>query len=471
VSGRSLKTIGQFAGKMAGNPRTVVLVDFFWTRDGDPRVPLGHASLLAALRGSTSADVRSLVRPVNATGITIDDVVATILSHVEGLHPEAADVAFGVYVWSENLVQRVVPRLRARGFRGRIILGGPQISYAGPGVDRLYPNADVFVRGYGELALCGLATSPGRPSIQGVHYAGADDECVQASVDFDVLPSPWMDGTIPLIGQKLVRWETQRGCPYRCSFCQHAEAGARLPRRALPLDRVMNEIDLLCSEEVGKIAVLDPIFNLGPRAVRVLARFAELGFAGRLSIQCRAELVTPAFLDAAQGLDVCLEFGLQTTNEGEGAAVGRENKVAKVDAVLADCRRRRIDHEVSLIFGLPSQTLGSFEESVRWCIERQVPTIKAFPLLLLRGTELDRERARWGFIESGGAMPMVIESNSFGRDDWRSMAGISQALLITEGKHPLEMRELLALARRSVPELERWQTSPEASAGSLGVRE
>jgi radical SAM superfamily enzyme YgiQ (UPF0313 family) len=449
----------------------VVLVDFFWTRDGDPRVPLGHASLVAALRARTPADVRPIVLGVNDAGRAIETIaIEEILRHVGDLEPEEADVAIGVYVWSENVVQAVLHRLRSRGFRGRIILGGPQISYAGPGVDRIYPQADAFVRGYGELPLCALAMTPGSPSIPGVHYAETHDTVGQAAVDFEALPSPFLNETIPLSAGRLVRWETQRGCPYRCSFCEHAEAGSQLAHRALKFDRVIQEIDLFCSRRIKKISVLDPVFNLKSSAVQILKRFAEHRFAGRLSLQCRAERIDSDFLDAAERLDVCLEFGLQTIHAAEGLAVGRKNDVAKVDGVLADCRRRRIDHEVSLIFGLPNQTRASFEESVRWCIERRVPTIKAFPLLLLRGTALERERAKWGYVEMGSAMPMAIESNSFSQDDWWAMAKLSQALQDTEGNHPGEMRALLALARHSVPRIARWQAPHKEAVGTRGER-
>ncbi|RDJ94133.1 hypothetical protein B4Q13_16875, partial [Lacticaseibacillus rhamnosus] len=64
-------------------------------------------------------------------------------------------------------------------------------------------------------------------------------------------------------------------------------------------------------------------------------------------------------LDAAAALDTCLEFGLQTIHEREGEAVLRRNHIGRVDDVLAGVRRRHIDHEVSLIFGLPEQTLAS----------------------------------------------------------------------------------------------------------------
>ena len=49
--------------RVAGTPlqRRVVLADFYWTRDKDPRVALGHASMLTELRAATTADVRSVV--------------------------------------------------------------------------------------------------------------------------------------------------------------------------------------------------------------------------------------------------------------------------------------------------------------------------------------------------------------------------------------------------------------------------
>lgn len=436
--------------------RRVVLVDLYWTRDKDPRIPLGHGSLLAALQVGFTGEVRSVVIAVNRGNHSPESVVTMILEHMEHLPHDRVDVAIGAYVWAESLLQRVLPLLRAR-FKGRIILGGPQISYAGEGLERTYPDADVFVRGYGEQALCALAADSGRPPIPGVHYAGSNDEVTQARVDLETLPSPLLTGLVPLLGRGFVRWESQRGCPFRCSFCQHREPGAQLRRRELADSRVMQEIDLLCAYEVAEIAVLDPIFNASPKGTEILERFATNGFKGRLSLQCRAEYIDERFLDAASQLDVKLEFGLQTIHDDEGRAVDRRNGMAKVETALKAVRERNLDHEVSLIFGLPMQTLLSFIETVRWCLERRVPIIKAFPLMLLRGTKLDRQRAQWRLVEDGDDMPCVVESNTFTRQDWQAMGRISEALRRTEGNHPTSIDALLRLADSEYPRVERWR--------------
>jgi radical SAM superfamily enzyme YgiQ (UPF0313 family) len=378
--------------------------------------------------------------------VDIEALADAILDRAAGKAEDEVDVAIGAYVWGEALIQRLLEALRRRGFRGRIILGGPQVSYAADGLERIYPQATAFVRGYGEDAICTLADDGGRPSIAGVHYAGAPDLAAQAQVDLDTIPSPYLDGLIDLSNQRFARWETQRGCPFRCSFCQHREAGARRKRRELSRTRVMQELELFCQSDVDDIAVLDPIFNIGFLSEPVLEGFAERGFLGRLSLQCRAERLTERFLEAAEALNCRLEFGLQTIRDVEGELIKRRNNIAKVNAGLAEVRRRGINHEVSLIFGLPAQTLASFLETVKWCLDRRVPVIKAFPLMLLRGTELDRERHRWSLRETGGAMPMVIGSDSFDHADWLEMARVAEALRRTEGNHPTSLVELLAIA-------------------------
>lgn len=301
-----------------------------------------------------------------------------------------------------------------------------------------------------------ITTANAVQPIPGVHWAGTPDALAQTTVNFETLPSPWLAGTIPLTGQSFIRWETQRGCPFRCAFCQHCEPGARLVRSTFDISRVQAEIDLFCESGVRDIAVLDPIFNMAPHAVGVLERFAERGFTGRLSLQCRAEAINDAFLDAASALNVCLEFGLQTVNPEEGRIIQRRNQIERVDVALAKVRSRGIHHEVSLIFGLPLQTLESFETSVAWCLKRDVPVIKAFPLLLLRGTALERDREMWGLLDTGGVMPMVRQSSSFDVDDWRAMAQISEALRLTEGRHPKDLGKLIALAAAQDPDIFRW---------------
>lgn len=435
----------------------MILVDLFWTRDKDPRVPLGHASLFTTLRARTSVDVRRLAIPVNTSKHDVNALAAEILAQADGCALEEIDIAIGAYVWGEAILQKLLPRLRELGFGGRIILGGPQLTYMGKGLETIYPDADIFIRGYGEDALCKLAAGFNPLSIKGVLVAGEFDLCAQAPINLDALPSPWLSGVIPLEGQKFIRWETQRGCTFKCAFCQHREKGQQLTHKTLNDTRIFEEIKLFCEAGVQSIAVLDPIFNTRDNATEILERFVEYGFSGRLSLQCRAELIDDAFLDAAEKLDICLEFGLQTIHKSEQKAIRRNNAMKLVDEALQKVRQRGIDLELSLIFGLPEQTLASFQSSVDWCLEREIPIIKAFALMLLRGTALERDRDKWGLVEDGDAMPKVIESSTFSEADWREMAKISEALKRSEGAHPSSIQALMRSAQYAQIDDQRWQ--------------
>lgn len=435
--------------------RKIILVDFYWTRDKDPRVPLGHASILTTLRELPNVEVVSMIEAVNDGQLQRERVVARILKETRGFAASNVDIGFGAYVWGEELLQYVLRRIRQEGFVGRIILGGPQISYSGEGLERIYPDADIFIRGYGEQALATIVSNPELKQFPGAHWAGTPDQNIQAKIDLKEIPSPWLSGTIPLLNQRFIRWETQRGCLFRCTFCQHREAGAGLQKRDLNMNQIEAEIDLFCASGVKDIAVLDPIFNAAEHAIPVLQRFKERGYEGRLSLQCRPEMITEEFLDATAGLDVCLEFGLQTIHSLEGKVIKRNNYIPKVDRVLEGVRARGIRHEVSLIFGLPLQTLASFEESVKWCLERHVPVLKAFPLLLLRGTALERDRHRWNLEVSNEEMATVLSSSTFTHQEWWEMAQLSEALKATEGNHP-DFATLKALAATLEPSLPRW---------------
>lgn len=434
--------------------RRVVLVSIDWTRDKDPRVPLGHASIVAALRNA-GVDVRALSFSINRSDFNESHILECILNSTLGLPPEQVDVGFGVYVWNDRVVKSLLVTLRRGGFGGRIFLGGPQVSYAGAGLEQLYPEADAFVRGYGEEAMVALSATSGRIRCSGVHWAGAVDLGLQAQANLETLASPFLDNVIELRdGQKFIRWETQRGCPFRCSFCQHREAGSRLRRRDIPLIRLEQEMELFVRSGVDDIAVLDPLFNLGDHALAVLKSFRRLGYRGRLSLQCHFSTLDDEFLDACEGLDVRLEFGLQTIHEREALAVERVNHLGRVTEGIRKLGARDIPFEVSIIFGLPEQTLESFRATIDYCLRQHVPVLKAFPLMLLRGTRLERERERWGLEENTEPIPSVIRSNTFDVPEWRQMEALSEGLRRTERQHP-----------HSVEALDRWVTPTPDTAG------
>ena len=417
----------------------LLLLSFDWTRPKDPPLSLGQASLLAKLNQEKVPVVHN-AWSVNHESFRVEQAIDFAMSHAD----EGVDLAMGAYVWHEPHTQKLLKSLKKAGFPGDIILGGPQISYTKkPGeLEQHYPEADVFIRGYGEDALTRLWLSDEeKPPIAGVHYAGEPDLGLSASVDLDNLPSPYLSGVIK--PQRFIRWETQRGCPFKCAFCQHRESDVSMVRRQLDFSRVMQETQwMLDNPVIQDVAVLDPTFNSGPHYLDILHKLADGGYSGKLALQCRVEMVKEDFLEAVTALNrtaqVVLEFGLQTIHRDEAKLIQRPNNMRKVTRILTETRKRNIATEVSLIFGLPGQTLSSFAESIQYCKNLSVPTIYAFPLMLLRGTPLHAAKEQLQLVESSDLdlkidrvqenIPHVVASPSFTQADWNAMAKLAEEL-------------------------------------------
>ena len=102
-----------------------------------------------------------------------------------------------------------------------------------------------------------------------------------------------------------------------------------------------------------------------------------------------------------------LECGVQTAVPAELEVIGRmkggvdAHAVAqKVAEKLALVRERGIEFELSLIYGLPRQTLDSFQESLDWARKTGASRVAAYGLMLLRGTEMHRQRDALGLREA-----------------------------------------------------------------------
>jgi coproporphyrinogen III oxidase-like Fe-S oxidoreductase len=116
----------------------------------------------------------------------------------------------------------------------------------------------------------------------------------------------------------------------------------------------------------------------------------------------------------------------------------------RIEKVSEQLRERKIAFEVSLIFGLPHQTIDSFKRSVDYCVNTIKPSkIDAWPLMLLRGTELEQSKEKYELEEEiipthqsislskeriYLGIPHVTSSPSFSKSDWLEMLNISTNL-------------------------------------------
>jgi len=407
---------------------------FAFDVDGDKytHMAVGCGSLLAASFKQVDYGYTSFTpNPQEITLKHAPKYAEGVINAVKTSSSELLDILFGVYIWNDRLTREVIRLVRAAGITHRIILGGPQITWARAGfLNSFYPEADVFIRGEGEEVLPKVVSTTNRLKLPGVYYVGEPDDGLMATADLTKLPSPFLDTFLIIPAERVhqARWETKRGCPFSCHFCQHRGSGEK--PREFNMERLEKEIHWFCKHEIRKLTVLDPIFNVGKTYMPILTQLHKIGYRDKLSLQCRFECINDDFLNAVGNFDACLEFGLQSIHPEECKAIGRANKMTEVRTVMEKLNQMGQHYEVDLMYGLPGQTVSSFQESIEFCQKNKVPKIRSWPLKLLRGTRLDDHNTRklWELTESDEQIPLVKSCKTFNENDWEKMNEISQQL-------------------------------------------
>jgi hypothetical protein len=406
--------------------KTALLVTFDFSQRGKSGTGLAAASLMAACHQHKDYGNKFSIQhlPISMSTTKSEQYTASDISALINKHTDLRildRLALACYVWSSSLIEPIIKLCRLSGFSGKIILGGYQIHK--DSCRSLYPSGDFYIPGYAEAAL---------------PEAILDDKSITSriidiNVNIDELPSPYLNGTISLErGHKMIHWETRRGCIFTCNFCAHRDLKNK-EVNLLSLTRIKDELSLFRKMDVGKINILDPLFNRENRQYSILQYAVDIGLTSLITLQVRFEFVTNEFLALCAKLNVHLEFGLQTASETESIIIERRNNMIKVGETIKLLNKWQQSFEVSLIYGLPGQTVSSFKESINYLENYGVEIIKAFPLMLLEGTQLSKEREKYkieeDFIDDTG-IPHVISSYSFTRNEWHEMRHSANQLII-----------------------------------------
>ncbi|SGY88197.1 B12-binding domain-containing radical SAM protein [Moritella viscosa] len=408
--------------------KLALLVTFDFTQRGKSGTGFAAGSLLSACCSHEQYGKQFTIEHLAIPMSTVSKErlsVAKIVDEIRQSIPLANldSLALACYVWSSSLIEPIIKLCREYGFKGKVILGGYQIN--SKSCRELYPNGDFYIPGYAEASL---------PEAILDEYS-ISSRIVDVPVNFEKLASPYLDGSLMLDqGQDMIHWETRRGCVFKCNFCAHRDLKNKKVH-LLGMDKIKQELDLFKRKDIKKINVLDPIFNNETNHKEILKYAIEIDLTALLSLQVRFERINEEFLELCSQLNVHLEFGLQTAVKSESQIIERANNMNKVDKSIALIQQWQQPFEVSLIYGLPGQTVDSFQYSIEYLQQRGVTIIKAFPLMLLEGTQLFEDKNKFNITEDlidDSGIPHVVACDSFTRGEWKLMHQYAQDLSISE---------------------------------------
>lgn len=365
--------------------KAIVLLSLNWYRRKDPRVPLGVAYVYSELvRASFMEGIE-----VSLVQTDVRENLSNVLHEILKIDPFILGIS--VYAWNVDQTKQIIDSLIKLGYTGKIVLGGAEITYGGDELNEEFPDVHYFVKGFGEKAFVGIVDALLRnnePTIQGVYRQGGAICELLAISEPTVDNSPFAQRRVAKLinGNSFVRWQTQRGCVFRCSFYAFKIPNGSISQSEI--ETVKYELNKMKKNNVSDVAVLDPVFLLEKnRAMAILDLIEQELPNANFSIQTRFEHLDEGIISRISELNIKLECGLQTLDNIVQSRIRRANNRSKLEQVVNQLIQHRVEFETHLIYGHPEQTFSSFFDGVSILFSMGCKKIRVFPLSLLRGTE------------------------------------------------------------------------------------
>jgi radical SAM superfamily enzyme YgiQ (UPF0313 family) len=337
---------------------------------------------------------------------TINDDPESVLSRI---YAEGCDVAaFSCYIWNIIFVLRVAENLKKVLPAIKIVLGGPEVSYDSEQVLKLHPFVDFVISGEGESAFNALLRFlNGRDQqlsgIKGLSFR--EDGRIIVSNSFplennlDLIPSPYDEEMLFCVGNRIVYFESSRGCPFSCSYCISSTfEGVRY----FSMDRVKADLRFLLTAGVRLVKFVDRTFNCNRERAKAIFKFI-IDNAGNtvFHFEVAADLFDEETIEilsmAPKGL-IQLEIGIQSTNEASLEAVKRKTNINKVLYYVKRLKELGNIHvHVDLIAGLPSEDYSSFRNSFNDVYNLYPHQLQLGFLKMLKGSAIREECLKYGY--------------------------------------------------------------------------
>lgn len=299
-------------------------------------------------------------------------------------------VGFSTYVWNIRLSLAIAEALKTASPETLIIFGGPQVPDQAESFLAAHPFIDLCCHGEGEAVFMqALECYPQQDwaDLAGVSYRQDGQFITRPKTgrikDMNVVPSPYTSGIFePLMAahpetQWLVLWETNRGCPFSCTFCDWGSA-VQSKVYAFDLERLYQEVDWFAQQKVEFIFCCDANFGILKRDLEIVEYVAKTkqrsGYPQALSVQNTKNATERAYqvqkILADSGLNKGVTLSLQSVDPQTLKSIKRDNiSTESYRELQRRFTRDQIETYSDVILGLPGETYDSFTEGVSQVIE------------------------------------------------------------------------------------------------------
>jgi putative methyltransferase len=304
---------------------------------------------------------------------------------------------FSCYVWNFNYNVALSKRIKEQYPNCKIIFGGPHINKQTL-ID--FPHVDSIILAEGELNFKQLLEDLIVDNLQKVYERERID-------DLSILPSPYATGIFnQLLGDHPeIFWaaalETNRGCPYSCTFCDWGSLTASKVHN-MSLERLQDDINWIKSKPtIVQLNIADANFGIFKErdleAAKIIKQAIDTGYINEVQVSYTKKFNKELYdivllLNQPTGFNI----SLQSDNKDTLKAIKRKNLPEEDIANLIEfANKHNISHEQEYILGLPLETKESWYESMTNRLnEGKHKVFDVFICSILPNTEMANEEYR-----------------------------------------------------------------------------
>lgn len=366
-----------------------------------------HSNLAIHSLRAYAVQAEEEMQAIQIREYTINQPFADILKDIYKSQP--GFLGLSCYIWNRSLVDSLLVEIRKILPETWIWVGGPEVTYDAVRYLEDHPAVDGVIRGEGEASLLGLLRhfQAGNPvdellSVPGLTLRHGEDICDTGSrelLDMDELPFPYYD--LWDFENRIIYYESSRGCPFSCSYCL-SSLDKKLRFRNLEL--VKKELLFFIEQKVPQVKFVDRTFNCDRQRALEIWRFLAEHDQGvtNFHFEIGADLLGSEEIACMRGMRpglIQLEIGVQSTNPDTIREIHRRTDLAKLRSNVEQIRQgRNIHQHLDLIAGLPCEGYESFSQSFDQVYRMHPQQIQLGFLKVLKGSRMERMAESYGCV-------------------------------------------------------------------------
>ena len=345
---------------------------------------------------------------------TINHRMEYILS---GIYKKRPDVlCFSCYIWNISEVLAVAEEFHKLCPDVPIWMGGPEVSYEVENFLQEHPFVTGVMVGEGEKIfqdLCeyyvnlekkGKICFGEKPeTIKGLAFLNADGHMIftEPQTPLDMSTIPFCYDEMEDFKNRIIYYESSRGCPFRCSYCL-SSIDKKLRFKDIGL--VKQELLFFIEKEVPQVKFVDRTFNCDHHHAMEIWRFLKENDRGitNFHFEIAADLLTDEEIEFIAGLRpglIQLEIGVQTTNPETITEIHRSMDLERVKYVTSRIKEGKNVHQhLDLIAGLPFEDYMTFQKSFDEIYALKPEQLQLGFLKVLKGSYMFEHAKEYGVI-------------------------------------------------------------------------